>query len=116
VLDEHPSFATSSGFADSTQAFSPEKSASYTPASLTGHIPAINAILSGSDQFLAPHPSGTKEEPVESSDSFSPFAEIGTRSTIQDSPVEPLLYLKEPAIPFGDVGNIEIFKVKLEAK
>ncbi|XP_072232113.1 multiple PDZ domain protein isoform X3 [Leuresthes tenuis] len=108
VLDEHPSFATSSGFADSTQAFSPEKSASYTPASLTGHIPAINAVLSGSDQFLAPHPSGSKAEPVESSDSFSAFAEIG--STIQDSPVEPLLYLKEPAIPFGDVGNIEIFK------
>ncbi|KAM4536534.1 multiple PDZ domain protein isoform 7-T7 [Odontesthes bonariensis] len=110
VLDEHPSFATSSGFADSTQAFSPEKSASYTPASLTGHIPAINAILSGSDQYLAPHPSGTKEEPVECPDSFSPFAEIGTRSTARDSPVQPLLYQKEPPIPLGNVGNTEIFK------
>ncbi|CAG5929276.1 unnamed protein product [Menidia menidia] len=98
VLDEHP------GFADNTQEFSPEQSAPYTPASLTGHIPAINAILSSSDQYLAQHPSGAREE-AERSNSFSPFAETGTRSSGQDSPTESLLF-QEPEISFGDIGKM----------
>ncbi|KAM9717233.1 multiple PDZ domain protein isoform 4-T4 [Menidia menidia] len=98
VLDEHP------GFADNTQEFSPEQSASYTPASLTGHIPAINAILSSSDQYLAQHPTGAREE-AERSNSFSPFAETGTRSSGQDSPTESLLF-QEPEISFGDIGKM----------
>ncbi|XP_041840662.1 multiple PDZ domain protein-like isoform X5 [Melanotaenia boesemani] len=106
VLDEHPNFASSSGFADNTEAFFPEKSTSYTPTSLTGHIPTINAILSGSDQYLAPQPS--IEEPVESSNSYSQFPEIGARAIVQEAPAEHLHYQKDPAISYGDIGNIRI--------
>ncbi|KAM6909367.1 multiple PDZ domain protein [Xenentodon cancila] len=106
VLDEHSSFASSSGFADNTQAFSPENSASYTPASLTGHIPAITAILTSSDQYLAQQPS--TEEPEECTNSYSTFAEAGGRSIVQEAPVEPFHYQKEPA--FEDIGNMTIFK------
>lgn len=112
VLDEHSSFASSSGFADNTQAFSPEKSASYTSASLTGHVPAITAILTSSDQYLAQQPS--KEEPLDCSNSYSTFDEAGGRSANQEAPVEPPHYQKEPAISFGDIGHMMTFKVKWE--
>ncbi|XP_069561190.1 multiple PDZ domain protein isoform X8 [Brachyistius frenatus] len=104
LLDEHPCFATPSGLADGTQVFSPEKSASYTPPSLTGHIPAFNAILSSSDRYLAQHPD--EEEPVECLNAYSPFTETESRPNVQKEPVEPLHYQKEPAISFGDIMNL----------
>ncbi|TDG99707.1 hypothetical protein EPR50_G00197720 [Perca flavescens] len=107
LLDEHPCFATPSGLADNTQAFSPEKSASFSPPSLRGHVPNFNAILSSSDQFLAQH--STKEEPVECSKSYSPFAEIGTRSSVPDEPVESLPYQKELPMAFEDIKDIKMF-------
>ncbi|XP_039679416.1 multiple PDZ domain protein isoform X3 [Perca fluviatilis] len=107
LLDEHPCFATPSGLADNTQAFSPKKSASFSPPSLRGHVPTLNAILSSSDQFLAQH--STKEEPVECSNSYSPFAEIGTRSSVPDEPVESLPYQKEPPMAFEDIKDIKMF-------
>ncbi|XP_022614452.1 multiple PDZ domain protein isoform X3 [Seriola dumerili] len=113
LLDDHPRFTTPSGLGDNTQVFSPEKSACFTPPSLRGHVPAFNAILSSSDQFLAQQ--STREEPVESSNSFSPFAEIGTRSNVQEEPVESLHYQKEPPIPFGDIGDIKILMKDEEA-
>ncbi|XP_056224651.1 multiple PDZ domain protein isoform X2 [Seriola aureovittata] len=113
LLADHPRFTTPSGLGDNTQVFSPEKSACFTPPSLRGHVPAFNAILSSSDQFLAQH--STREEPVESSNSFSPFAEIGTRSNVQEEPVESLHYQKEPPIPFGDIGDIKILMKDEEA-
>ncbi|XP_039996432.1 multiple PDZ domain protein isoform X3 [Xiphias gladius] len=106
LLDERPCFTTPPGLGDSTQVFSPEKSASFTPPSLRGHVPAFNAILSSSDQYLAQH--STKEEPVEGSNSYSPFAEIGTRSNVQEEPVESLHYQKEPLVSFGNIGDIKI--------
>ncbi|XP_074480844.1 multiple PDZ domain protein isoform X4 [Sebastes fasciatus] len=111
LLDEHPCFATPSGLADDTEAFSPEQSASFTPPSVRGHVPTFNATLSGSDQFLAQH----KEEPVECSNSYSPFAEIGTRSSVPDEPVEPLHYQTEPLMSFEDIGDIKILMEDEEA-
>ncbi|XP_031706571.1 multiple PDZ domain protein isoform X1 [Anarrhichthys ocellatus] len=102
LLDERPCFAAP----DDTQAFSPEKSASFTPPSLRGHTPTFNAILSSSDQFLAQH--STQEEPAESSNSYSPFAEIGTRSPVPDEPVESLHYQQEPTMSFEDFGDIKL--------
>ncbi|XP_032439265.1 multiple PDZ domain protein isoform X7 [Xiphophorus hellerii] len=98
VLDEHP------GFADDALAFSTEKSASYTPATLTGHIPAINTILSSSDQYLAKHPS-EEQEPVGCSDSYSLFAEIEAKHIDQEAPVEHPLCLIEPVISFSDTED-----------
>ncbi|XP_027894218.1 multiple PDZ domain protein isoform X5 [Xiphophorus couchianus] len=98
VLDEHP------GFADDALAFSTEKSASYTPATLTGHIPAINTILSSSDQYLAKHPS-EEQEPVGCSDSYSLFAEIEAKHIDQEAPVENPLCLIEPVISFSDTED-----------
>ncbi|XP_070849423.1 multiple PDZ domain protein [Chaetodon trifascialis] len=106
LLDEHPRFATPPGLADNTQAFSPEKSASFTPPSLRGHVPDFNAILSSSDQYLAQHP--TKEEPVECANSYSPFVEIGSRSNVPGEPVESLHYQKEPPLSYGDIPDIKI--------
>ncbi|XP_047241396.1 multiple PDZ domain protein isoform X4 [Girardinichthys multiradiatus] len=100
VLEEHP------GFGDDTPAFSAQKSASYTPATLTGHIPAINAILSSSDQYLATHP-GEEQEPAERSDSCSLFAEIAAKPGDQEGPVEPPLHLSEPAISFRDTEDLK---------
>ncbi|MEQ2263998.1 hypothetical protein XENORESO_016914, partial [Xenotaenia resolanae] len=100
VLEEHP------GFGDDTPAFSAQKSASYTPATLTGHIPAINAILSSSDQYLATHP-GEEQEPVERSDSCSLLAEIAAKPGDQEGPVEPPLHLSEPAISFRDTEDLK---------
>uniref|UniRef100_A0A1A8VJW9 Multiple PDZ domain protein n=1 Tax=Nothobranchius furzeri TaxID=105023 RepID=A0A1A8VJW9_NOTFU len=99
VLDEHPSFT------DNAPVFSPEKSASYDPESLTGHIPAINALLSSSDQYLAQNPSA--EEPVECSDSYGPLAEMGGRSAVQEASVD----LGHCQIePFEDIGTMTSFK------
>ncbi|XP_047445915.1 multiple PDZ domain protein isoform X3 [Mugil cephalus] len=102
LLDEHPCFGTPAGLADNTQVFSPEALASYSPTSL----PAFNAILGGSDQYLA-QPLN-KEEPVECSISYSPFAEIGSRCNVQEEPAESLRYQEEPVISFGDIGDIRI--------
>ncbi|XP_028285641.1 multiple PDZ domain protein isoform X3 [Parambassis ranga] len=100
LLDEHSCFpAPPPGLADTTQVFSPEQSASYAPPSLKGHVPAFDAILSGSDQYLAQHPG--KEEPPECSDSYSPFAET---TNVHDAPMESLHYPKEPIISFGDIN------------
>ncbi|XP_068569487.1 multiple PDZ domain protein isoform X2 [Cebidichthys violaceus] len=106
LLDEHPCFPAPPGIADDTQAFSQEKSASFTPPSLRGRNPTFNAILSSSDQFLAQH--STHEEPAESSNSYSPFAEIGTRSSVPDEPMESLHYPKEPTMSFEDFGDIKL--------
>uniref|UniRef100_A0AAQ5YVR3 Multiple PDZ domain crumbs cell polarity complex component n=1 Tax=Amphiprion ocellaris TaxID=80972 RepID=A0AAQ5YVR3_AMPOC len=101
LLDEHLCFA------DNIQAFSPEKSASYSPPGLMGHNPAFNAILSSSEQYLAQHPS--KEEPVEGSNSYSPFAELSSGSKVQEETAESLHYQKEPVISFGDIVNVKLF-------
>ncbi|XP_068443392.1 multiple PDZ domain protein isoform X5 [Clinocottus analis] len=106
LLDEHPCFATPSGLADDTQVFSPEKSASLTPPRLRGHNTTFQSILSSSDQFLAQHL--TQEEPAESSNSYSPFAEIETRSSVPDEPVESFYDQKEPPMSFEDIGDIKI--------
>ncbi|TKS92812.1 Multiple PDZ domain protein [Collichthys lucidus] len=103
LLDEHPRFAPPSGLADNTQAFSPEKS--FTPPGLRGHVPDFNAIMSIPDEYLAQQSTG--EELVECSNSYSPFAEIGTRSNVPDEPVESLHY-PEPPISFGDTGDLKI--------
>ena len=106
-MDEHPRFATPSGLADNTQQFSPEKPASFTPP--RGHVPAFDAMLSSSDQYLAQQ--STKDEPVDCSNTYSPFAEIEARSKVQEEPVESLHYQREPAISFGDIKIL--MKVKL---
>ncbi|KAL7374804.1 hypothetical protein ABVT39_007383 [Epinephelus coioides] len=106
LLDEHPCFATPSGLADNTRVFPPEESASFTPPSLRGHVPTFNAILSSSDQFLAQH--SATEEAVEGLNSYSPFAEIGTRSSVPDEPVESLHYQNEPPMTFGDIADMKI--------
>ncbi|XP_008433955.1 multiple PDZ domain protein isoform X3 [Poecilia reticulata] len=98
VLDEHP------GFGDDAPSFSTEKSASYTPATLSGHIPAINTILSSSDQYLAKHP-GEEQEPVGCSDSYGLFAEIEAKHIDQVAPVEQPLCLIEPVISFRDTED-----------
>ncbi|KAE8279054.1 Multiple PDZ domain protein Multi-PDZ domain protein 1 [Larimichthys crocea] len=103
LLDEHPRFVPPSGLADNTQAFSPEKS--FTPPGLRGHVPDFNAIMSIPDEYLAQQSTG--EELVECSNSYSPFAEIGTRSNVPDEPVESLHY-PEPPISFGDIGDLKI--------
>lgn len=101
MLDEHV------GFGDDTPAFSMQESASYTAASLTGHIPAINTSLSGSDQYLAKHLS-KEQEPAECSDSYRQFAEIEAKPIDLEAPVEPLLCLIEPAISFRDTENTKV--------
>nr|XP_046237323.1 multiple PDZ domain protein-like isoform X5 [Scatophagus argus] len=113
LLDERPHFAASSGLADNTQAFSPEKTDSFTAPSLRGHVPDFNAFPSSSDQYLARQ--STNKEPAECSYSYSPFAELGTRSNVLDEPVESLPYHKEPPMSFGDIGDIEILLKDEEA-
>ncbi|XP_024143747.1 multiple PDZ domain protein isoform X4 [Oryzias melastigma] len=92
------------GFTDDTQVFPPDKFDSYSPASSTAHIPAISAILSSSDQYLAQ--SQSKEEQPEPSNLYSTLAEIEGRSIDQEASMDPLQYLKEPTISIGDVGNV----------
>lgn len=88
-MHEHPRFATPSGHADNTQEFSPEKSASFAPPSLRGHVPDFSAVLSGS------------EEPA--AFSYGQFAELGARANVPDEAAEPLHYQKEPPMSFGDI-------------
>lgn len=99
-MDEHPRFATTPpGLADNTQQFSPEKPAPFTPP--RDRATAFNAVLSSSDQFLAQNL--TKEEPVDCLNAYNPFAEIETRSNVQEETAESLHFQKEPAMSFGDI-------------
>ncbi|KAM3591253.1 uncharacterized protein V6R79_025536 [Siganus canaliculatus] len=91
LLDEHP-------LADDTEAFSPETSAAFAPLTLRGHVPDFNALLSGSDQYLSKN--STEEKPAERSNSYSPFAELGTGSNAPDES-------EELPISFGDIGDIK---------
>lgn len=100
-MHEHPRFATPSGLADSTQVFSPEKSASFTPPSFRAHVPDFSAVLSGS------------EEPV--AFSYGQFAELGGRANVPEEPAAPPHYQKEPALSFGDVGDVKILMKVREA-
>nr|XP_043877956.1 multiple PDZ domain protein isoform X3 [Solea senegalensis] len=113
LLDEHPCFTALSSFGENTQAFSPEKPASFSPPSLRGHTPTYNAIFGSSDQYLT-HPT-TTEEPEEGINSYSPFAEIGTRSNAQEETMKSSHYQNEPPISFGDIGDIEILMKDEEA-
>uniref|UniRef100_UPI003AAA223C multiple PDZ domain protein n=1 Tax=Centroberyx gerrardi TaxID=166262 RepID=UPI003AAA223C len=106
LLDERAGFAAVSSLVDDTEPFSPEKSAPFTPPSLRGHVRAINTILSSSDQYLAQH--STQVEPVDCANSYSPFAEIGARSNVQEEPLESLHFQMEPTISFGDDGEIKV--------
>ncbi|XP_028985124.1 multiple PDZ domain protein isoform X3 [Betta splendens] len=94
------------GLGDDSLAFSPEKPDAFTPSSSRAHLPAFNAT-SGSDQYLVQHLS--KDEPLTCSNLYSPFVEIGARSSSQQQPAEPLVFRKEPSIFFGDTGDINIF-------
>nr|XP_020467076.1 LOW QUALITY PROTEIN: multiple PDZ domain protein [Monopterus albus] len=113
LLNEDPCFETPSGFGDDIQAFPSEEPASFTPPSLKDNTSAFNAILSSSDQCLAQHM--TKTEPVECSNSYSPFAEIVTRSNVEEEPVESLHYHKEPPISSGDIDDIKVLMKDEEA-
>uniref|UniRef100_UPI0037E944AE multiple PDZ domain protein n=1 Tax=Semicossyphus pulcher TaxID=241346 RepID=UPI0037E944AE len=88
LLDEHPRFATASGLADNTQAFSPEKPASFTPPSLRGRVPDFNALLSSSDPYVTQHTA--KEEAGECASLYSTFANV---------PEEPV----ELPMSYGDI-------------
>ncbi|XP_041636091.1 multiple PDZ domain protein isoform X4 [Cheilinus undulatus] len=83
LAEECTRFSTASDLTDNT-----EKSASFTPPSLRSHIQDYDAILTSSDDYLAQHV--TKEEEVESTNSYSTFANV------QDEPVEP-------PMSFGDI-------------
>lgn len=100
-MHEHPRFATPSGLADNTQVFSPEKSASFTPPTLRGHVPDFSAVLSGS------------EEPA--AFSYGQFAGLGPGANVPDEAAEPLHYQKEPPMSFGDMGDIKILMKVREA-
>ncbi|XP_069374467.1 multiple PDZ domain protein isoform X9 [Paralichthys olivaceus] len=115
LRDEQPCFTTPSGLGDDTQVFSPEKSASFSPPSLRGQLPAYSVAVGGSDHFLAHH---AAKEPVECSNSYSPFAELGTGSNALEEPVEPSYYQEEPPpISFEDIREIKILiKDKVSVK
>ncbi|XP_060922644.1 multiple PDZ domain protein isoform X3 [Limanda limanda] len=100
LLDEHPRFG------DDTEAFTPEKSASFSPPSSRGQLPSYQAALGGSDHFLAHH---VTKEPVECSNSYSKFAESGTGLIALEETLESGHYLEEPPpISFGDIRDIQI--------
>ncbi|KAL6118643.1 mpdz [Pungitius sinensis] len=103
VLDEHLCFPPPPppNLADDTRPFSPEQSAPFTPPGFRGHDRSFGGALGGSDQFLARHA-------AESANSYTPLAEIGTRSPLPDGPAESLRYQKEPAMSLEDIGNMEI--------
>lgn len=113
VLDEHLCFPPPPppDLADDTGPFSPEESAPFTPPSFRGRDRVFGGALSSSDQFLAQH--DAREEPAESSNSYSSLTEIGTRLSLPDEPAEALHYQQVPAMSLEDIGNIEILiKVK----
>ncbi|XP_034019902.1 multiple PDZ domain protein isoform X2 [Thalassophryne amazonica] len=101
LLDEHPRFA------DNTEPFSLEKSTAFTPAGFRGHIQGFNAVLSGSDQY--------PPELVDCSNTYIPFAEIGTRSNVHEEPVASPQFREEPIISFGDTGEMEFLMKDEEA-
>ncbi|CAB1430312.1 unnamed protein product [Pleuronectes platessa] len=106
VLDEHPRFTAPCGLGDDTEAFTPEKSASFSPPSLRGQLPSYQAALGGSDHFLAHR---VTKEPVEFSNSYSQFAESGTGLIALEETLESGHYLEEPPpISFGDIRDIQI--------
>ncbi|XP_065806535.1 multiple PDZ domain protein isoform X3 [Labrus bergylta] len=79
LSEEPPRFAAASGFPDDTQAFSLEKSPPFSPPSLRGHASDLTSILSSNDQYLlAQHVS--KEDEVESLNSYSTFANVPEES------------------------------------
>ncbi|KAK1889826.1 Multiple PDZ domain protein [Dissostichus eleginoides] len=92
LLEERPGFETPPGLEDDFPAFSPQKSASFSPPSLRG--PTFNSILSPSDHFLAPH--ADKEEPEQCLNS-----EAGTGAL--DEPAETPMC-------FEDIGDINMIK------
>ncbi|XP_078792261.1 multiple PDZ domain protein isoform X1 [Oryzias latipes] len=98
VRSEHP------GFTDDTQAFPPDKSDSFSPTSSTAHMPAVSAILSSSDQYLA-QPQSKEEQPWPSS-VYRTLTEIEGRSIEREASVDPLHNLKEGTISIGGVGNV----------
>ncbi|XP_077962415.1 multiple PDZ domain protein isoform X26 [Gasterosteus aculeatus] len=114
VLDEHLCFPPPPppDLADDTGPFSPEESAPFTPPSFRGRDRVFGGALSSSDQFLAQH--DAREEPAESSNSYSSLTEIGTRLSLPDEPAEALHYQQVPAMSLEDIGNIEIL-IKGEA-
>ncbi|XP_029932773.1 multiple PDZ domain protein isoform X2 [Myripristis murdjan] len=93
------------GLADNTEPFSPEKSAPFNPPSLRGHVGAINTRLGNSDQYLPQH--SAQVEPMDFSNSYSPFAEMGTHN-VQEESLESLHFQMEPTISFGDDGEIKV--------
>ncbi|XP_035004488.2 multiple PDZ domain protein isoform X3 [Hippoglossus stenolepis] len=106
LLDERPRFTTPSGLGDDTQAFTPEKSASFSPPSLRGQLPSYHAALGGSDHFLAHR---ATKEPVECSNSYSQFAESGTGLNAMEETLESSHYQEEPPpISFEDIRDIKI--------
>ena len=111
LLDEHPRFTTPSGLGDDTRAFTPEKSASFSPPSLRGQLPSYHAALGGSDHFLAHR---ATKEPVDCSNSYSSFDESGTGLNALEEPLESSHYMEEPPpFSFGDIRDINIvIKVK----
>uniref|UniRef100_A0AAQ4Q888 Multiple PDZ domain crumbs cell polarity complex component n=1 Tax=Gasterosteus aculeatus aculeatus TaxID=481459 RepID=A0AAQ4Q888_GASAC len=102
VLDEHLCFPPPPppDLADDTGPFSPEESAPFTPPSFRGRDRVFGGALSSSDQFLAQH--DAREEPAESSNSYSSLTEIGTRLSLPDEPAEALHYQQVPAIATKD--------------
>lgn len=106
VRSEHP------GFTDDTQAFPPDKSDSFSPTSSTAHMPAVSAILSSSDQYLA-QPQSKEEQPWPSS-VYRTLTEIEGRSIDREASVDPLHNLKEAAISIGGVGNVLGLKVNIK--
>ncbi|XP_062239780.1 multiple PDZ domain protein isoform X1 [Platichthys flesus] len=106
LLDEHPRFTTPYGLGEDTEAFTPEKTASFSPPSLRGQLPSYQAALGGSDHFLAHR---AAKEPAECSNSYSQFAESGTGLNALEETLESGHYLEEPPpISFGDIRDIQI--------
>ncbi|XP_074555017.1 multiple PDZ domain protein isoform X3 [Halichoeres trimaculatus] len=89
LLEERPCYAAASSLEDNTQAFSAETSACFTPQSLS----SFNPMLSGNEQYLAPQL--TKDEPAESSNSYSTFA-----NALEEPAEHPY---QEPPMSFGDM-------------
>ncbi|XP_063756952.1 multiple PDZ domain protein isoform X2 [Eleginops maclovinus] len=94
LLEERHGFETLPGLEDDSPAFSPQKSASFSPPRLRGHISTFNSILSPSDHFLAPHFDKEETELCLSS-------EAGAR---------PLDQPAETHVSFEDIIEINVIK------
>ncbi|CAB1351687.1 unnamed protein product [Coregonus sp. 'balchen'] len=107
LLTEHP-FVTLSGLADDTEPFSPEeKPIAFPPTrSIGGHALAIdNNALTSSDQYLAHHL--TQMEPLEMSNSYSPYTDPEPGLNDMGEPVQSLHFQVEPTMAVGDIGEME---------